>query len=211
MTPADSAGPDDFADLRQPFDGICWWCRDAEATTGEHKFKRTDLDRLMDGGELIWGDGEGQVRTFRGRGALKRDRYGVIKFPKSLCQRCNSTRSQRFDRAYATVAPHLGRTAAWMMPHLNLYKVYGDEWQSSALDLARYYVKHFGCRFVRVGIPVPPTFRAFLNGADDLPDAHLGLADGVKSAGAAGGSALDGFLGHLQIDWHGQDVVRQEA
>lgn len=41
--------------------------------------------------------------------------------------------------------------------------------------LARYYGKHFGCRMVRAGLPVPDSLREFLDGETDMPDAHMVL------------------------------------
>ena len=54
-------------------------------------------------------------------------------------------------------------------------QVFGTEWAESALNLARYYGKHFGCRMVRTGLPVPQSLREFLDGATDMPNAHMAL------------------------------------
>lgn len=54
-------------------------------------------------------------------------------------------------------------------------RVYGHAWPERNLDLARYYAKHFGCRMVRSGVPVPSSLRAFLDGERDMPDAHMAL------------------------------------
>ncbi|MFF9040988.1 hypothetical protein ACF090_36625 [Streptomyces sp. NPDC014892] len=53
--------------------------------------------------------------------------------------------------------------------------IYGDEWQEETRKLARYHAKHFGCRMVRTGLPVPQSLRDFLDGADDMPDAHMAV------------------------------------
>lgn len=154
---------------------MCWWCRERPATTGEHKFKATDLRRLMGcSDELIWGDDSAQ-QSIRGKKGIKRDRYGVIKFPKSLCAPCNNERSQSFDRAYDDFATFIVSKRPRSAAGISLEGIYGASWPEDSLNLARYYVKHFGCRFVRNGIPVPSAMRAFLNGADDMPDVHLGL------------------------------------
>jgi hypothetical protein len=80
--------------------GTCWWCQIRLATTGEHKFKASDLSRMMGEEGLIWLDTEGKTRHLKGRGAIQRDRYGVVKFDKSLCAPCNNGASQPFDTAY---------------------------------------------------------------------------------------------------------------
>lgn len=72
-----------FDHLRLEASGLCWWCQARTATTGEHKFKRSDLARLMGDDHLIWGDGEGNSKEIRGKSGITRDRHGVVKFPKS--------------------------------------------------------------------------------------------------------------------------------
>lgn len=190
-------GPDEVAPLRQPFDGVCWWCRAAPAATGEHKFKRTDLSVLMgDRKELVWGSGDGRRRDLRGHGALKRDRHGVIKFMKSLCAVCNNARSRPFDIAYEPFADYLRRHPPRLFPGVALHRVYGDEWAASSLNLARYYAKHFGCRCVRAGVPVPESLRAFLDGAEDIPDGHMAIitTDTVRKSYASGLSISPDFV-----------------
>lgn len=169
-------GPDDLVHLRVPADGMCWWCRERPATTGEHKFKRTDLARLMgDGESLIWGERGKNTREIRGTSGMTRDRYGVIKFPKSLCETCNNKRSKPFDTAYETYSAHVSQTWLRIMPGVDFQEIFAGDWEESTLNLARYYAKHFGCRIVRAGLPVPASLRAFLDGANDMPDAHMAL------------------------------------
>lgn len=165
--------------LRVSSGGVCWWCRTNPASTGEHKFKRTDLARLMgDDDLLLWGDGEGQQREIRGKSGIQRDRHQVVKFPKSLCGDCNNSRSQPFDLAYDTYANHVDthrffRAAPWM----NLSVIYGNDWPTESLSLAQYFAKHFGCRMARTRLPIPPSLIEFLDGtSSDMPDAHMAIA-----------------------------------
>lgn len=183
-------GIDRYAKLRQPPSGLCWWCGTEPATTGEHKFKRSDMARLMDDQPLlVWGyQRSGITRELRGPGALKRDRYGVLKFPKSLCAPCNNARSQPFDLAYDKFSSYLGSHSLRRMPGVPIADIYGEEWQESALNLARYYAKHFGCRMVRAGLAVPQSLIDFLNGACDITDGHMAFVttDSVHRAYRAG-------------------------
>ncbi len=165
--------PRAFDHLKVSPDGQCWWCREHPATTSEHKYKQTDLARLMGDGSLIWA-GEDGIREIRGNG-IKRDRYGVVKFPKSMCGTCNNVRSQPFDRAYSTFSDYLDSTWVHTLPGVSFKEIYGNAWEEDTLDLARYYAKHFGCRMVRSGLPVPESLRAFMDGADDMHDAHMAL------------------------------------
>ncbi|MFJ6791966.1 hypothetical protein [Streptomyces angustmyceticus] len=61
------------------------------------------------------------------------------------------------------------------MPGIDLASLYGSKWPEPAQNLARYHAKHFGCRMVRNGFPVPQSLRDFLDGADDMPDAHMAI------------------------------------
>lgn len=169
-------GIDAFAELRVPPAETCWWCQERPATTGEHKFKRADLTQLMaDGDLLLWGDREGHVRQIRGARGVKQDRYGVIKFPKSLCEPCNNKRSKPFDNAYDVYSRYVRNTWLRIMPGVDFQDVFGTDWEVPTLNLARYYAKHFGCRMVRTGLPIPDSLRDFLDGATDMPDAHMAL------------------------------------
>ncbi|MFI6313224.1 hypothetical protein ACIBEK_24250 [Nocardia fusca] len=168
--------PDQIAHLRVPADGLCWWCRTQPATTGEHKFKATDLARMMDHSGLIWGNSQGDTRHIRGKAGINRDRYKVIKFPKSMCGPCNNAKSQPFDRAYELYSDYIADHAIRLMPTIDFRQVYGaGEWESNLMSLARYYGKHFGCQMSKEGIPVPDSLRAFLDGATDMPDGLMSL------------------------------------
>lgn len=170
-----SFSADQFTHLRVPSDGLCWWCRVHPATTGEHKFKRSSLAQLMgDGKTLMWGDGETQ-RELRGKSGITRDRYGVVKFPKSMCGNCNNERSKPLDTAYDAYSEYVREHWLRVMPGIDLESIYGSDWPEQALNLARYHAKHFGCRMTRNGIPVPQSLRDFLNGADDMPDAQIAV------------------------------------
>lgn len=173
-SPQDWLPPGALDHLKVSSNGQCWWCRERPATTGEHKYKQTDLARLMGDDSLIWVGG-GDTREIRGKSGIKRDRYGVVKFPKSLCDACNNAHSQPFDRAYSTFSDYLDSTRARILPGIPFDELYGDTWKQDTLDLARYYAKHFGCRMARSDLPVPDSLRTFMDGAEDMPDAHLAL------------------------------------
>jgi hypothetical protein len=152
----------------------CWWCG-APATTGEHKFKRSDLARAF-------GDG-----TWRGPTAIAhvRDRMlspqssraKALKFEKSLCHGCNTARSQAFDRAYDTFADHIRDSGDQVLGTgvLDWTDVYGGDWQDGVELLARYWVKHIGCRVAQVGAVVSPGLIEFLDGSADLKHVHMGF------------------------------------
>ena len=132
---------------------------------------------MGDGDLLIWRDGEGNTRRIRGKSGVKRDPHGVVKFRKSLCESCNNKRSKSFDEAYDTYSRYLSESGTWqrIMPGIDLPRIFGADWEERTLDLARYHGKHFGCRMVRAGLPLPNSLRSFVDGATDMPDAHMAL------------------------------------
>lgn len=210
--------------LRQPFDGVCWWCRQRAADSGEHKFKVTDLTRMWDEDGLFWFGNDGmKSRHIKGKSGLRRDRYGVLKFPKSLCSTCNNSASQPFDFAYEKYSTIAATKFRPRTTRVDLQQLYRPNWQGPAADLARYFVKHFGCQMVADGIRVPTSMRAFLNGAPDMNDVHLGLvttreinskteALGLSIASGAAFSAQDEdrFTGLVSASYVGRLGVRFE-
>jgi hypothetical protein len=78
---------------------------------------------------------------------------------------------------------------------VNFKRIFGRNWPEPTLSLARYHGKHFGCRMVRTGLPVPDSLRDFLDGTADMPDAHMALitTDTVHQKFAAGLSISPDF------------------
>jgi hypothetical protein len=155
-------------------DGLCWWCRERPANTGEHKYKRTDLTRLMKDDSLVW-VGDTGTHELRGSSGIRRDRYGVVKFPKSMCAQCNNVRSQPFDLAYDRFATFLASGRAHRRSAIPLARIFGRSWREDNRALARYYGKHFGCRLHLAKMPIPDSLRSFLDGAGEMPDVHMAL------------------------------------
>lgn len=167
----------DFEKFLHPSDGICWWCREQCADSREHKFKASDLDELWKGNELVWvGEDGNRARNILGRGAIRRDRYGILRFKPSLCQNCNNSASQPYDLAYQAYSTYVSNSYNESISSIPLYKVFVDDWETGSLNLARYFVKHFGCRLSDNGLPIPNSMRAFLNGATSMDDVRLNLA-----------------------------------
>jgi hypothetical protein len=151
----------------------CWWCGSSEPLTREHKFKKSDLSRMKDVGDLIWGGDE--IRKIRSIGKSKE-----VRFVASLCAHCNGTVSQPFDYAYAAFSDFAwNNTSLWDAEYVDWWDVYRNTWGTGTLNLARYVVKHLGCRMVHDGYAVPDSLRAFLNGAPTATEVSMGL---IKSS-----------------------------
>ena len=91
---------------------------------------------MADGGRLLWGHDVGDTAEIRGRSGVTRDRHGVVKFPKSLCEVCNNQRSQPFDNAYEIFARYVDRARLRISPGVNFQQVFGAGWERVTLNLA---------------------------------------------------------------------------
>lgn len=156
--------------------GTCWWCG-RPADSREHKYKKTDLKRMAQGDDLLWGGDSSELRTVRSHRKSKEVLFGLV-----LCKRCNDTRSQPFDRAYEIYAAYVSQNLnrLWRAGGIRFDRVYGEDWSNQTKNLARYFAKHFGCLIADSGFPPPDTLRNFLSGADDCPDVSMCL---VKEEG----------------------------
>lgn len=163
--------------MRFDYEGRCWWCGDP-ADSREHKWKRSDLVRMFGPGpyrgEVSWGRGEYRCNP---QGASS----SHLKFAANLCRRCNNERSQPFDRAYDT-------WASWIIQNLDSLQqadqlLLSDAFESDSTNkvtqLARYFVKHVGCRIADEGVKVPDDFIAFLDGGSRPASLRAGL--GIRS------------------------------
>lgn len=162
--------------FRLPPDGKCWWCGD-KATTREHKFKHSDLRRVATR------NGKRDLSSLHKQsdfhtGPLRTLKRGdEVKWGLNLCARCNDTKSQPFDMAYDQFVAFLlaNEDHLWRQDHLDWADVYGSAWGDGSTNLARYFVKQFGCMMATQHLPVPADATAFLGGAPRCPSVVLGL------------------------------------
>lgn len=154
------ASESDLERLRVDLRGTCWWCG-SPADSQEHKFKRTDLARMLDHGGLYWGSDNGgrSVRSIR--------KSPEVRFARTMCKECNNARSRPFDLSYDTFSNYVASNMSifWERDGLDMFEIYGTDWCARQADLARYYAKHFGSLMVDSGIPAAAGLVEFLNGA----------------------------------------------
>lgn len=89
-----------------------------------------------------------------------------VKFDQVLCAPCNNARSQPFDVAYDLFAAFIARNEDSILRRrgFRFSEIYGQAWRSAKENLARYYVKHIGCRLAQSGIEVAPSITDYLDG-----------------------------------------------
>jgi hypothetical protein len=152
--------------------GTCWWCGQP-ADSREHKYKKRDLARIAAGGEeLSWGAPDGGVRSIR---SIRKSEG--TRFKRTLCRRCNDTRSQQFDSGYDVFSDYLVANMhnLWDRRSLDMREIFGANWQEAQLATGRYYAKHFGSLMVDNGIAPPAGLVTFLDGASYPEDCGLFL------------------------------------
>ena len=135
-----------------------------------------------------------------------------MRFSQTLCRTCNGSRSQPFDRAYDEYVDFLWRHVdeMWNWDGIPMEWVFGEQWPSRQLDLARYFAKHFGCRIAEEGFTVPAGILTLLDGGETAPHIRMcfskhqdvwELHTGLKGVGSkVTGLWLGGMLAHLRSD-----------
>jgi len=182
---------------RADYGGTCWWCGNP-ANSREHRFKRSDLVTQFGTGSYLESGGvvrgrEGRLQEVQGPNAK------AVKFAPSLCEACNTARSQPSDRAYEQFIAYVvaSEDAILRSSAIDLRDVYGRDWRGGAIDFTRYIAKHAGCRLAEAGVAVPADLRFFLSGASALPGFRVGfeIREDILAMGA-GDQGL--WLGDLQ-------------
>jgi hypothetical protein len=130
-----------------------------------------------------------------------------VKFPPVLCASCNNARSQPFDSAYDAFAEFITQqeTQILRVGQFCFSEVYGRTWRTAKENLARYYVKHIGCRLADAGIRVEQPMLDYLNGRSrrlsglqmrfGIQGGILALTEHLRSHGDAFGGGL--WMGDL--------------
>jgi hypothetical protein len=159
----------------------CWICG-SPANSREHKFKRSDLPQsgkpwtIADQPYFV---GEKGWRRIQGPDSA------LVKFGKVLCEQCNTTRSQPFDRAYERFSAWVNQKDAELLQHeeLDFTEIYGANFEPEVLNLIRYFAKHLGCRIASDNYSLPPNLGTSLAG-DDLAPFEVSFARNPELAGA---------------------------
>lgn len=140
---------------------ICWICEERPANSQEHAFKSSRIKKIWKaGGEQPLGTIGSDGRIYKMSGP----NHGIFMFGKTICSYCNNQFSQPFDKAY-------DHFMDFILDDLEYYRNRRDfHWDEVFAgtpydqgDLARYYVKHFGCKMYDAGYEVPEDLRLYLH------------------------------------------------
>jgi len=161
---------------------ICWVCG-ASADTAEHKAKKSDLKAIFGGvnqaDPVFMHDGK---RINVSVGGFDRK---SMKWSKTLCEDCNTTRTQPYDRAWDTVSVWLrGRRVepGSVLRATAINRGYGT--RKLLLNMHLYFVKSLGCYLVDGGVPFErETFPTALLTGRPHPGVYLKFGRGALLAG----------------------------
>ena len=160
----------------------CWVCG-ADADTAEHKAKKSNLKAIFESvsqaDPVFMHDGK---RTNVPVGGFDRK---SMKWSKTLCEDCNTTRTQPYDRAWDAVSAWLrGRRIepGSVLRATAINRGYGT--RKLLLDMHLYFVKSLGCYLVDGGVPFErATFRTALLTGRPHPGVYLKFGRGALLAG----------------------------
>ena len=180
---------------------LCWICEQEEATTREHRSKRSDLKAVLgdSGGAFLHTD----QRLNRRVQSIDSKR---VKFEPSLCTTCNNERTQPHDFAWEALSASLRRRSPPLIPsgHLRLDRVFRYGTSQKMLNVHLFFVKWLGCQIVETGIPITPAIGTF--GAAIIagkPHKNIWLSFGLAGGGSVAASDLNGasFTGTGAFDY----------
>jgi hypothetical protein len=150
----------------------CWICG-RPADSGEHKIKKSDLVRIFGKPSEISGQGllyKSQSEIFvRMQGPSSKH----VKYDGVICKKCNNERTKSCDEAYDAFIQYMEEHKDVILNRRQICfsEIYGNNWESSQLELFRYFTKSFGCRIADAARDVPidmveimrnPTFQTAL-------------------------------------------------
>lgn len=157
---------------------ICWICG-SPATSREHLVKRSDLralvGRVSQSNPLYLHTAKRQKRRI---GSLSAD---ALKFSKTLCDHCNSTRTQPHDFAWDCLSEAFrSRRPSFVAgSFVRANSIFPYDTRRAMRHVHLYFAKLIGCKIADGGIPIDlkPFARAIVN---DRLHPNLYLAFGPK-------------------------------
>ena len=172
---------------------LCWICRQEPGTTGEHRNKRSDIvDQLGSKGPLY-------LHTDKRRNLkIQSSNSQYLKFQPSICNSCNSARTQPHDLAWQGLSTAL-RTATPALKTGDIIdgaNVFPNETTAQLLNVHLFFVKWLGYQIVESGCLTDPPIETFSDALmNQQPYANLWLAFGTADRD-------DDWVGASDLDAH---------
>lgn len=161
----------------------CWICG-ADAKTGEHKLKASDL-------KSEFGEVSQQKPIYFNSANIRNLKVSsiknstILKYTAKICAQCNNARTSDADKAW-------GKLSAYLRARKNLHvnsiicieKVFPGTTKISMLHVHLFFIKQFGCAIKELSIPIDIQgfSEAILNNKPH-PKVHIsiGASNGIES------------------------------
>ncbi len=135
----------------------CWICG-KKADSREHTIKKSDVIRAHGKGPYQGDNSVAHIKWDGTKTLIQGPDSKRIKYSPSLCQKCNGTYTQPFDRAYDIFIEYIYKNEDLILKKrfINFADVYGtDNFEVGQRNLYKYFAKSFGCRLYDAGVTVP--------------------------------------------------------
>ena len=141
----------------------CWICNNS-AGSREHIIKQSDIRRLFSRGPYKKGERLKKIEQNAKNKIIQSEDSSHIKYQKSLCMYCNSTRSQPWDQAYDKFMEYILSHEEELKEYraIDLKKTATIERGTYSKNLYSYFIKAFGCQLIEKGQEVPQELSDFL-------------------------------------------------
>ena len=179
---------------------VCWWCGGKELT-GEHKFKKTDLEIVYRNNILNNGERIGIVKfdnSFKPI-PIKGTKNSNLKFHNNLCKKCNGSRSAPFDKAYEKVMKFYveNEQRVTLDNGFDFKNIFGENWLIEREDFINYCVKHVAVRLFDSNIQPSQNMIDYLNGGSLLYDIKFVFLHKTYNFGLESGVFDTMFMGPI--------------
>ena len=133
----------------------CWICGNI-ADSGEHGVKKSNFKTLFGSVGPYIGENELCLVSEHGQRTIQSSNSKYLKFDV-LCQNCNTTKTQPFDKAYEKFITYIHTYGKDVLHKrfIDFSMIYGENWGEEQVNLYKYFVKSFVCRLARFNHPIP--------------------------------------------------------
>jgi hypothetical protein len=139
----------------------CWWCGSETNLSGEHKIKRTDIERALNefDGELLY-QKDSRIKSIQSSDSK------YLKFKKILCADCNGSKSQSFDNSYSVFIDFCLNHFASINErgYVDFKEIFLSNPVENKINVLKYFIKHFLTRIAQNQISLDSSIVDFLNG-----------------------------------------------
>ena len=186
----------------------CWWCGSYKNLSGEHKIKRTDIEKSLK--EI---DGDLIHRTRK----IQSSNSKFLKFEKVLCAHCNNSKSQPFDKAYDIFIDYVLSNHDKVMGNesIDFSLIFPKNTIENKLNVLRYFTKHFCTRLAKNNFAIDESIIDFMNGGTKINallihfEIKVDLKDILEKLKKENNSVGNFYLGSLSVykDYFNTEVI----